>query len=122
MGADQHAATARRIFSWILNTGRRRFQKRDLHQENRSLFQTIKDVDPVLTLLEKHYLIRAETTQTKPARGRPSSPWYEANPEIFIAPQKSQKPHKSEDTGPDPICEVSEISEAHGEFRDEEVP
>src|SRR5262249_48296960 len=82
MDADPRVARARRVVRWIAANRLKRFSKRDAHQALRGTFRAVEDMDPILALLEKHAIIRAEPHQGRGGPGRGRSPSYEAHPRL----------------------------------------
>ena len=81
MDSDPRVYLARKVLRWIVAEGIERFSRRDAHQAFRSLFKTVDQIDPILTLLEKHGLIREAITE-RAGPGRKPSPTFEVNPHI----------------------------------------
>jgi hypothetical protein len=100
MDADPRIAEARKVFRWIVARRLRRFQKRDAFQSLKGTFRTVEALDPVLSLLEKHALIRPELTPDPTGRGRKPSPFYEVHPRLHqLDPHNS---HNSQNWPSDP--------------------
>jgi DNA polymerase-1 len=95
MGLNENVANARHLLKWLLREKVERFQKRDLHQSNRARFKLVDDLDPVIALMERHYLIRPLPTKDRGGRGRKPSPCYEVNPQL-LGSQKTQNTQKSQ--------------------------
>jgi hypothetical protein len=83
MDADPTTAAARRVLRWIVGQHQAHFQKRDAYQALKGTFQTIDELEPALTLLEKHGYIRPEPGQARAGPGRKPSPYYEAHPDLL---------------------------------------
>jgi hypothetical protein len=106
MDADPKTAAGRKVLRWIAGQRKARFQKRDAYQALKGTFKTIDDLEPILTLLEKHGYIRSEPSQDRPGPGRKPSPPYQVHPTLLLDhPQNFQnhQNHKgrtdSEDSG-----------------------
>ena len=82
MDADPRHGPARKLLRWVAANAVERFSKRDAHQAFRSVFKTVDQLDPVLTLLEKHGLIRLEAPPEHGSPGRKPSPTYEVHPQF----------------------------------------
>ena len=67
----------------------------DAHQALKGTFKRVDDIEPVLTLLEKHGFIRPELSGQKRGPGRSPSPYYEVNP--HAAETDSQNPQNTPD-------------------------
>src|SRR5262249_12897116 len=96
MDADPRVARARRVVRWITANGLERFSKRDAHQALKGTFRTVEDMDPILALLEKHAIIRAEPHQGRGGPGGSGGPSYEVHPQLSELyaqnPQNPQNP------------------------------
>ena len=80
MAADPELARARLIAGWCRN--RETFTRRDAHRAHQSAFPRATDLDPVLSLLEAHMIIRRLSDPERgPNGGRPPAPTYSVNPE-----------------------------------------
>jgi hypothetical protein len=106
MDADPKTAAARRVLRWIAGQRQPRFQKRDAYQALKGTFRTIDELEPALTLLEKHGYIRPEPGQARAGPGRKPSPYYEAHPDLLRDdahnphnPQNGATPPDSGDCG-----------------------
>lgn len=99
MGTDPYVDGARRFGKWILEKRLLRFQKRDAYQALKGTFKTVEDLDPLLSLLEKHYIIRPEPSEGRDGPGRKPSPYYQVHPH-FLAPP-SHNSHNSHKCPPD---------------------
>lgn len=80
MGADGRTGGARSLLDWIQGNGLVRFQAREAHRSNQTLFPKAADVQPCLQLLEEHGYIRQEPEKDGRGRGRKPSPTYLVNP------------------------------------------
>lgn len=113
MGLNENVANARHLLKWLLKEKVERFQKRDLHQSNRGKFKSVDDLDPVIALMERHYLIRPLPTKDRGGRGRKPSPWFELNPQL-LGSQKTQNTQKCPPAGreerPNEAADVGETA------------
>jgi DNA polymerase-1 len=82
LGTDARLRQARKVVRWIVDHGLNSFSKRDAHHGLEGSFKTVEDLDPVLALLEKHYLIRPEPRPDRDGAGRKPSPRYEVHPAV----------------------------------------
>jgi replicative DNA helicase len=80
MDADPRIADARKVFRWIITNRLKRFTKRDVHANHRATFRTAHEIDPVLVILERHYLIVPIRESDRSGPGRSPSPAYLVNP------------------------------------------
>jgi hypothetical protein len=80
MGANPQVEAAKAVLKWIRADKLTEFTKRDVHQQFRTKFATVDDIDPVLDLLSKHNYIRLRPAPPKEGPGRKPSPTYEVNP------------------------------------------
>jgi hypothetical protein len=97
MDADPRATTARKLLHWIVSNRLERFTKRFAYQGVKGTFKTVDELEPVLTLLEKHGYIRMEQTLDRPGPGRKPSPGYIVHPDTLApAPHNS---HNSQNRG-----------------------
>jgi hypothetical protein len=85
LACDPRMEDARRVLRWLRTEGRRRFQKREAYHALKRTFATVADLEPVLSLLEQHALIRAEPRSDSPGPGRKPSPYYEVHPGLAEA-------------------------------------
>lgn len=83
MDADPHVADARKLLRWIVNNHVERFTKRGAYQGVKGTFKTVEELEPVLTLLEKHGYIRMEQTPDRSGPGRKRSPCYTVHPDTL---------------------------------------
>ncbi len=83
MDADPRIADARKVFKRIIDDHTERFTKRDVHSCHRAMFQTADDIDPVLAVLERNYLILPLGDLDRGGPGRKSSPAYLVNPLVY---------------------------------------
>jgi DNA polymerase-1 len=96
MDADPRIADARKVFRWIVTNRRQRFQKRDAYQALKGTFKMADDLDPVMTVLEKHALIRQAPPTDRTGPGRKPSPFYEVHPRLpEVAPHNSHNSQNS---------------------------
>jgi hypothetical protein len=120
MGADEAVETARRVWNSIFRHSESNeysestflsVSRRDIHQWNRRLFQRVEDLDPILDILVKHGLMRADVTDGHPGRGH-KSPAYSINP-IALAAAKKEAPrtHCAQRSQSGQASEDSECSE-----------
>jgi hypothetical protein len=102
MAADPRIMTARAVWETICRRVSERSEchesappsleitRRDIHQWNRRRFESVKEADPVLELLERHQLIRQKVQPGQlPGRGHPS-PVFEVNPAAFADFKKQE--------------------------------
>jgi hypothetical protein len=85
MTTDLTTDRAGLLVNWIGNTHTGRFTARDAYRGlTRSRFPNMNDLDPALTVLEKHgYLRRLPQAASGPRGGRSPSPEYEAHPSLI---------------------------------------
>jgi DNA polymerase-1 len=102
MGATETVVNARMVLKWI--RGRpdplAEFTKRDAFAGSRGTFETVVKMEPALELLEKHYLIRPKTTESRSGPGRKPSPVYQVNPGAFTNEPPVQGPKDSDGDHP----------------------
>ncbi len=91
MGADERLGDARYVLTWILNQRVESLTKRDVFQGTRGRVTTVKQLEPVLTLLVEYGYLRQRPTPPTQGAGRRSSPTYDLNPYA----QNPQNPHNS---------------------------
>ncbi|WAU84886.1 YfjI family protein [Streptomyces sp. Qhu-G9] len=83
MGADPTTERARTVLEALQTHRWNEVSKRDLMVKlSRSEFPTAADLDPVLTLLEDHGYVRAQSVARTGGRGRPPSPRYAVHPRL----------------------------------------
>jgi len=83
LDADPALSLARRLAAWLREEQRRWFTRRDAYRVLRCRISKVEDVDPILSLLERHGLIRPTlATGERGKPGRRSSPEYEVHPEL----------------------------------------
>jgi hypothetical protein len=84
MGTDPTTGHADAALAWIKRTGRPQFTKRELWTGiYRGRFREVRELDPVLDLLEQHGFIRALPAPERSRKGgRPPSPRYLAHPTL----------------------------------------
>jgi hypothetical protein len=93
LGTDARLRHARKAVQWISDKGAQQFSKRDIYQGLKGTFKTVEDLEPVLTILDKHGLIRPKVGTDRPGPGRKPSPTYEVHPQIgAIDPHNSHNP------------------------------
>src|SRR5262249_4512068 len=81
--ADPKTGLTRRLLQWLAEKGMRQITRRDAYRAMRGACQTVDEIDPLLSLLEKHgYLRLVPGTQDRPGTGRKPSPAYEIHPSI----------------------------------------
>jgi hypothetical protein len=83
MDADPRAAAARRLVRWIAQAGVRRFTRREAYRAMRGPCKTVEDIDPVLTVLEKHGYVRPLPLEGGNRPGRKPSPVFETHPSLL---------------------------------------
>lgn len=72
---------ARDVWAWIRSENCSQFTVRDAFRGSQSTFDSVDDLLRVLELLERHYLIRPQSSGgEKRGRGRPPSPVFDVNP------------------------------------------
>jgi hypothetical protein len=84
MGTDPTTGHADAALSWIKRAGRQQFTKRELWTGiYRGRFREVRELDPVLDLLEQHGFIRRLPDPERSRKGgRPPSPRYLAHPTL----------------------------------------
>jgi hypothetical protein len=83
LDADPRAAAARKLLRWIGQGGRGTFTKRDAYRALRGpRCRSVEDVEPILSLLEKHGYVRPLISPDRHTPGRHPSPVYEAHPSL----------------------------------------
>ena len=88
MGESETILKARKFLRWL--GGREpdptaEISKRDAFNGCRGTFKTVDELEPVLELLERHYLIRPKADSAmRSGAGRKPSPIYEVNPKAFF--------------------------------------
>jgi hypothetical protein len=95
MDADPRVAAARKLLKWIINEGSRQFTRRDAYRAMRGTCKNVEDIDPLLSLLEKHGYIRPQLSNRDGA-GRKASPTYEVNPDSGQNGQNGHQPAEDE--------------------------
>ncbi len=85
MGADPDLDDARYLLEVIRRRDARQFTRRDLFTWARGRFRRVEGLDPALRLLEQHAYVRPRETQREVRAGRPASPVYQVNPDVFHA-------------------------------------
>jgi hypothetical protein len=83
MDADPRAAAARHLVRWITQGGVEHFTRRDAYRAMRGACKTVEDIDPILSLLEKHGYVRPRPPEGDNRPGRKPSPGFEAHPSLF---------------------------------------
>jgi hypothetical protein len=93
--ADPRTAAARRLLSWVAREDKRQFTRRDAFRALRGpMCKTADDIDPILTLLEKHGYIRPLPAPDDGRPGRKPSPAFEAHPGLFAgSPAAAESGH-----------------------------
>jgi hypothetical protein len=81
MDADPRIAAARKLLKWINAQDSRQFTRRDAHRALRGTIKKVEDIDPLLSLLEKHGYIRPQLDNRDAGPGRRASQVYEVNPD-----------------------------------------
>jgi hypothetical protein len=84
LDADPRAAAGRKLLRWVAQGSRGTFTRRDAYRALRGpRCRSVEDVEPVLTLLEKHGYVRALPSPDRHTPGRHPSPGYEAHPSLL---------------------------------------
>ncbi len=100
MGEDAKVGYAKKVLKWL--KGREEthadFSKRDCFNGCRGTFETVDELQPVLDLLERHYLIRSKDTERKAGPGRNPSAKYQVNPAAWLDDPPTQNPHYSQNS------------------------
>jgi hypothetical protein len=97
MDADPRAAAARRLVRWITQTGLWQFTRRDAYRAMRGTCQTVENIDPILSLLEKHGYVRPLPPDGDIRPGRKPSPVFEAHPSLFTQAPGVESPDSDGD-------------------------
>jgi hypothetical protein len=113
MDADPRVAAARKVVRWIKKNNLARFRQRDAHYALKGSFKTIEDLEPVLSMLVKHFHIRPEAVQRHQGPGRPPGPSYEVNPALHTCAQNPQNPQNPNFV--DSVDIVRDVEEEHGD-------
>ena len=79
---DTTKSDARYLLRWITRHGKREFTKSEAQQDGKRRFPDADDIDPALAELTRRGYIRPKPAVSS-GPGRPPSPGYEVNPEIF---------------------------------------
>ena len=82
IGSDPRVREARRIYRWVRDEKLTQFTKRECYQKFKGTLKTVDELDSVLKVCERHYLIRQDDSQGKSGPGRKPSPVFEVNPNI----------------------------------------
>lgn len=95
MSEDAKVTQAKKVLKWVRSRDDRfaDFSKRDCFNGCRGTFETVDDLQPVLDLLERHFLLRPMDANRKAGPGRNPSPVYSVNPEAFTEVAITQKSH-----------------------------
>lgn len=83
MDADPRVANARKLLSWVVKQNARSFSRRDAYRGLRGSCKAVEDLEPLLSLLEKHGYIRVMPSNDDGV-GRKKSPTYEVNPNLKV--------------------------------------
>jgi hypothetical protein len=73
---------ARYVLRWIERHGRREFTKSEAQHHGKRRFRRADDIDAALAELTRRGFIRPKPAETS-GPGRPASPMYEVNPQVF---------------------------------------
>ena len=92
MGADENAAAAQRLLSWIRKEGLSTFSKRDAWQGCKGSFKRADDLDKPLALLVEHEYLRELPKPVRTKAGRPASP-------EFVFSPKGHNTHNAQNGG-----------------------
>jgi len=100
MGEDVKVGFAKKVLKWLKarNEPQADFSKRDCFNGCRGTFENVDELQPVLDLLERHYLIRSNETARKVGPGRNPSTKYEVNPAAWHDEPLAQNPHYSQNS------------------------
>jgi hypothetical protein len=82
MDADPQTAGARKLLNWLTKEARKTFSKREAYMGVRPTFKTVPEMEPALTILERHHIIRPRGASERSGPGRPRSEEYEVNPKL----------------------------------------
>jgi hypothetical protein len=83
MGADPSVEDAKYILRSIEHRGLKSFTKRDLFEGTKGRFRQVSLMEPGLRVLEQHLYVRQRPEDDIPHRGRPASPHYDVNPDVY---------------------------------------
>jgi hypothetical protein len=84
MDADPTTAAAGRVLRWLTQGRVGRFTRRDAYRAMRGhTCRTVDDIDPILSLLEKHGYVRSLLPEGDNRPGRKPSPGFETHPSLF---------------------------------------
>jgi len=111
MDADPKATSAQRLLKWIIQENRQQFTRRDSYRAMRGTCKTVDDIDPILTLLEKHGYIRPLPTSDDGRSGRKASPGFETNP-LFLG-QNGHNGQNPTERPPEPPSEGNCVHSVH---------
>lgn len=95
MGEDVKVGFAKKVLKWLKARAEplADFSKRDCFNGCRGTFDDVDELQPVLDLLERHYLIRSKEAERKAGPGRNPSAKYEVNPAAWRDEPPAQNPH-----------------------------
>jgi hypothetical protein len=127
LDADPRAGAARKLLDWISQQNQATFTKRDTYRALRGLrCRTVEDVEPILTLLEKHGYVRPLPPVERHTAGRRPSPGYESHPALHQGHNghNGQNPEADEDSvqSVQSVPGGEEDTDAAGEVWEGEVP
>lgn len=94
MDADPRVTGALKLLRWIGGQGTCSFTRRNANRAMRGTCKRVEEIDPLLSLLEKHDYIRPKLINREGGVGRKPSPVYEVNP------YTGQNGRKSDDDEP----------------------
>jgi hypothetical protein len=95
LDADPRAAVARKLLRWVTQGNRGTFTRRDAYRALRGpRCRSVDDVEPIISLVEKHGFVRALPSPERHTAGRHPSPGYESHPSLL-----GQNPAGEADSG-----------------------
>jgi hypothetical protein len=104
MGEDVKVGYAKKLLKWMnaREESHADFSKRDCFNGCRGTFDTVDELQPVLDLLERHFLIRSKGTDRRPGPGRNPSTQYEVNPAAWKEETPTQNAHDTHNSSSAP--------------------
>lgn len=96
MSANEELADedARYVLRWIERHGRQEFTKTEAQHHGKRRFPKANDIDPALAELTRREYIRLKPSEAT-GPGRPASPSYEVNPDVFGEENHEKRSHNS---------------------------